>query len=198
MTGELDRALGRLAVIADEVDVRSGTPRHSARVTTLARRLLREFQVEGDEFATIVMAARVHDIGKQHMPEELLRKPGPLSEHEWEQIQLHPYFGAQALSLVPAWAGLAPIVFAHHERFDGGGYPQRVSGTRIPFGARVLAVADSLDAMISPRPYRSPYSLDQAVATLVAGANRQWDADIVAICVAMLREEEVAVSIRIS
>lgn len=198
MTGELDRALGRLAVIADEVDARSGTPHHSARVTALTKRLLRALRIEGDEFATIAMAARVHDIGKQHLPEEVLRKPGPLSEHEWEQMQSHPYLGAQALSVVPEWASLAPIVLAHHERTDGHGYPLRISGAKIPFGARVIAIADSVDAMMSVRPYRTPYSLDQVMAVLVTGAGSQWDAGMVAVCVALLQSDEFTLQARIS
>jgi HD-GYP domain-containing protein (c-di-GMP phosphodiesterase class II) len=198
MNGELDRALGRLAVIADEVDARSGTPLHSARVTVLTTHLLDALQVKGDELALIAMAARVHDIGKLQVPEELLRKPGPLSKEEWSLVRLHPHFGSRALAMVPEWEMLAPLVFAHHERMDGCGYPVRLPGAKIPLGARAIAIADSLDAMLSARPYQGPQSLERALATLVAGAGTQWDPQLVAVCVTMLHETEPLWGTRIS
>jgi HD-GYP domain-containing protein (c-di-GMP phosphodiesterase class II) len=188
MNGELDRALGRLAVIADEVDARSGTPLHSARVTVLTTRLLDALRIQGDERALIAMAARVHDIGKLQVPEELLRKPGPLSKDEWSLVRLHPHFGSRALSMVPEWEMLAPLVFAHHERMDGCGYPRRLPGANIPLGARAIAIADSLDAMLSARPYQGPQSLDCVQATLLAGAGTQWDPHLVAVCMPLLYE----------
>jgi hypothetical protein len=166
--------------LADRVDQRDPyTHHHSIRVTTMTQEILRELQVVGPEARLIVTAARVHDIGKIAIPEDLLHKHEQLTPEEWAIIHTHPGVGSDMLTTYPAFARGAGIVRGHHERWDGQGYPDKIKGTDIAFGARVIAVADSFDAMTSDRPYRTAMTTERAVAILQAGAGTQWDPEIV-------------------
>jgi putative nucleotidyltransferase with HDIG domain len=124
---------------------------------------------------TVVKAAILHDIGKIGTPDEILFKAGPLDEREWVTMREHADFGAEILTELPALAQYAGIVRAHHERWDGTGYPNGLRGEEIPFEARVVAVADAFHAMISRRPYRDAISQRDAMEILRAGAGTQWD-----------------------
>ena len=129
-------------------------------------------------------AAFLHDIGKVRLGEELLTKPGPLSSGEWGEMQQHPYHSYLILTQVDHLREAAEIVYAHHERYDGTGYPRRLQGQEIPLEARIFAVADAYDAMTSDRPYRDALSHEQAVQEIVGQADRQFDAQVVAAFVA--------------
>jgi HD-GYP domain-containing protein (c-di-GMP phosphodiesterase class II) len=126
-----------------------------------------------------VSAARVHDVGKIGIPDDILRKPGALSDDEWAVMKMHPEQGADLLAQYPDFRRGIDIIRHHHEAWDGSGYPHRLKANEIPFGARVIAVADSYDAMTSDRPYRRGKSPTEAAAILRDGRGIQWDAQIV-------------------
>ncbi len=179
-----------LESMADAVDMRDPyTGGHSRRVTEVSAGILRVLGKHGPEVDLIISAARVHDIGKIGIPDQVLKKKGPLTPEEWALMETHPDQGAELLRRYPDFARGADIVRHHHERWDGTGYPHRLKGTDIPFGARVIAVADSYDAMTSERPYWRGMSPHQAAAILREGRGRQWDASIVDALLSTIAEQ---------
>ena len=126
------------------------------------------------------LAAVLHDVGKIAIPDQLLAKPGPLDEHEWELIRRHTLIGQRILEAAPALRDVAPIVRASHERIDGRGYPDGLEGDGIPIGARIIAVSDAYDAMVSERPYRATLTPEQALAELARHSGTQFDPVVVA------------------
>jgi HD-GYP domain-containing protein (c-di-GMP phosphodiesterase class II) len=166
--------------MADHIDLRgSYTKGHSDRVQELVAGILAELGMHGQEARQIITAARLHDLGKIGLPDQLLISSGALSPEEQDLLESYPSRGAELMKAYPDFARGLEMVRHHHERWDGTGYPDRLSGTDIPFGARVIAVADSFDAMTSERPYRRALSIDQAAQILRGGAGRQWDPQIV-------------------
>ena len=122
----------------------------------------------------------LHDIGKIAIPNHILEKPGPLNAAEWHLMQTHPTIGAEILSDVTLLEGQGiDVVRSHHERWDGGGYPDGVSGAVIPVGARIFALADALDAMTSDRPYRRALGWQHTTEEILAGNGRQFDPSVV-------------------
>ncbi len=166
--------------LADTVDLRDPyTGGHSRRVSELVRQILYELSLQGQEVELIVSAARVHDIGKVGLPDEILRKPGCLTPDERKLMETHVDIGAQLLQRFPDFARGKEMVRHHHERWDGKGYPDRLREMEIPLGARVIAVADGFDAMTSDRPYRPAYSVEKALDILREGRGTQWDPRVV-------------------
>ncbi|HXT35503.1 MAG TPA: HD-GYP domain-containing protein [Chloroflexota bacterium] len=166
--------------MADAVDLRDPyTGGHSRRVTEYSGAILRQLGIQGPEVTLIVAAARVHDIGKIGIPDAILNKAGRLTDEERLEMEAHPVYGESLLKRHADFARGTKIVRHHHERWDGAGYPDGLRGTDIPFGARVVAVADSYDAMTSDRPYRRGMSIQDAAAILQQGREHQWDAAIV-------------------
>ena len=169
-----------LETLADTVDLRDpNTGGHSLRVGELCVATLRELGIGGAEADLIISAARVHDIGKIGTPDVILLKAGRLEPDELLIMQAHATRGADMLLRYRDFTRGAEFVRHHHENWDGRGYPSGLAGTAIPFGARVIAVADSYDAMTSTRPYRSPMSPTDAVSLLRVGRGVQWDPRIV-------------------
>jgi hypothetical protein len=169
-----------LEQLADTVDLRDPyTGGHSRRVTDYCAGILRALDCTGPEAALILAAARVHDIGKIAIPDGILNKPGPFTAEERAIMETHSERGADFLERYADFARGVEIVRHHHESWDGTGYPHRLAGTAIPFGARVIAVADSFDAMTSDRPYRRGMPAQQAAAILRDGRAQQWDARVV-------------------
>jgi len=152
---------------------------HSSRVAEFSEAIARALECRSEDADLIVAAARLHDIGKSRVPAAVLNKPGPLTQAEWEVMRAHAEIGANALQDCPAFAKLAAIVRHHHERWDGRGYPHQLRATTIPLGARIIAVADSFDAMTSDRPYHRRMRAEEAVNVLRQGRGTQWDAVIV-------------------
>jgi HD-GYP domain-containing protein (c-di-GMP phosphodiesterase class II) len=176
-------ALGTAAVdvLARAVDVRDDyTGRHSAQVGALARRVGERLGMTGDEMKLLECAARLHDVGKLGVPDTILRKPGPLDEAEWSVMRRHPEWGAEMVASVPGLEQIGRLVGSHHERWDGGGYPDGLAGEAIPLASRVISVCDAYEAMVSRRPYRSSLSARSALAELAAGAGSQFDPQVVA------------------
>lgn len=159
---------------------------HSHATGAWCRRLSAAMRLPAEQTDVIVKAGILHDIGKIATPDSILFKPGPLDAAEWKTMQEHAAFGAQVLSELPALAAFAPIVRAHHERWDGEGYPDRLKGEQIPFEARVVAVADAFHAMISDRPYRPAIGQREAMTILKDGSGTQWDPTVVHAMITML------------
>jgi len=156
-----------------------GTCCHSKATAEWARRLATAMECDAEATDFIELCALMHDIGKISTPDAVLLKPGSLSADEWDLMRDHSAAGARILNQIPSLQCCAIIVRAHHERFDGSGYPDGLYGERIPFEARVVAVADAFHAMISERPYRQPISPRQALQILQDGRGTQWDPDVV-------------------
>jgi HD-GYP domain-containing protein (c-di-GMP phosphodiesterase class II) len=152
---------------------------HSRRVSSYAGRIARELRLSASEIGKIEAAALVHDVGKIYTPQEILNKPGRLTDREFAIVKLHPRDGAELLGDVGD-AELTAIVLHHHERLDGDGYPDGIGGEEIPLGARIIAVADTFDAITSTRPYRPPRSHKEAIDILSRESGKQLDADVVA------------------
>jgi len=179
-----------LEAMADAIDLRDPyTGGHSRRVTALCEAILREMQLSGPDVDLVITAARIHDIGKIGIPDGILNKAGPLSAEERAIMETHSALGANMLIRYRDFARGVAIVRHHHERWDGNGYPDGKAGLDIPFGARVLAVADSFDAMTSDRPYRAGMSVARASQILLNERGKQWD---VAIVDAFLRTLPIA------
>jgi hypothetical protein len=142
----LDAGVGILGRAVDARDAYTGA--HSAHVSALARRVGGRIGLEGGDLALLEYAARLHDVGKIGVPDAILRKPGPLDEAEWAVMRLHPEWGAEMIAEVPGLEELAALVVAHHERWDGSGYPRGLAGERIPLASRVISVCDAYEAMV--------------------------------------------------
>jgi HD-GYP domain-containing protein (c-di-GMP phosphodiesterase class II) len=153
---------------------------HSLRVARLAVRLGEQMGLKRPVISDIYLAGLLHDIGKIGIKDSVLKKEGKLTEEEWHHVQEHPVIGHHLLSRVHQLAHLLPGVRNHHERYDGHGYPDGLAGEDIPLLARVLAVADACDAMMSVRPYRRALPTAQIDVIMREGAGSQWDAKIVA------------------
>jgi hypothetical protein len=168
-------------VLARAVDIRDDyTGRHSADVGSLARRVGERIGMTTAQLAVLEWAARLHDVGKLGVPDAILQKPGPLDEREWEVMRRHPEWGAEMVARVPGLEELARLVGAHHERWDGSGYPDGLAGEAIPLASRVISVCDAFEAMVSRRPYRAPLTVESALRELLASAGSQFDPHVVA------------------
>ena len=171
---------GTLKALARAVDAKSSwTAGHSERVTRLALKLADTLIPDPKERENLHRAGLLHDIGKLGIPTAILDKPGELSDQECETLKAHPQTGARILEPIKEYEVLIPMVLQHHEHFDGKGYPQGLSGNSINFGARILAVADSYDAMISDRPYRDGLPLEQVIEIMQEESGRQFDPVVV-------------------
>jgi HD-GYP domain-containing protein (c-di-GMP phosphodiesterase class II) len=149
--------------------------KHSMRVKVLTHRFLTVLNLDQDEVMTIEAAAFLHDLGKIGIDDALLHKSTPLSIEEFEVIKKHPALGAMILSQFKAMKPVMPLVYYHHERWDGNGYPVGLQGEAIPYGARILAITDAFDAITSQRPYQAPRTPVQALAEICACAGTQFD-----------------------
>jgi putative nucleotidyltransferase with HDIG domain len=172
-------AEGTTALLAMLAERDYGTCCHSKATAEWARRLATAMDCNLEATDFIALCALLHDIGKISTPEYVLLKPAPLATDEWDIMRDHAAAGARILTQIPSLQRCAIVVRAHHERFDGGGYPDGLYGSSIPFEARVVAVADAFHAMISERPYRQPVTPRQALQILQDGRGSQWDADVV-------------------
>jgi two-component system cell cycle response regulator len=157
-----------------------GLREHVGEVVLTAISIGETFGLSPDELEELRLAARLHDVGKLAVPDDVLQQPGPLHPEEWAFIREHTVIGERILAAAPGWPGVGAIVRATHERWDGTGYPDGLAGAAIPLAARIIAVCDAFSAMTSPRPYRLPIARDQALEELHAHAGTQFDPDVVA------------------
>src|SRR5262245_581448 len=162
---------------------------HGARVAALARRLALAAGLPPLAAETIANAGLLHDLGKVVIPETILTKPGPLTTAEWELVRRHPLTGAQILAPLEFFTEGAVIVLHHHERLDGSGYPDGLRGDAIPLGARVVAIADVYDAMVSDRVYRERLGPRAAIEHLRTQAGRQLDARLTRLFIELVESD---------
>lgn len=148
---------------------------HSERVVTFSLRLGHELNLEKDALRDLELGALLHDIGKIGVPDAILRKPAALNSEEWNKMKLHPLHGQKILRNIPFLEGAARVVCQHHEKWDGSGYPHGLRGEGIDLGARIFAVADAFDAMISDRIYRRGRAFQDALEEILRCAGTQFD-----------------------
>jgi putative nucleotidyltransferase with HDIG domain len=185
--GELERSYDiTLQALGDALDLKdSETEGHSRRVTAFTIAIARALGVPREQIAVIARGAFLHDIGKMAIPDHILRKPGKLDDDERAIMREHCYHGYQMLKKIPFLAEACEIVYSHQEHFDGSGYPRGLKGKEIPLGARIFSVADTLDAIISDRPYRPARSFGEARKEIQAWVGRQFDPEVVEVFVKM-------------
>jgi diguanylate cyclase (GGDEF)-like protein len=155
------------------------TKEHSRKVMTFAVGLARRFGIPEEEVEVIRNAAILHDVGKIGIPEEILMKPGRLTEEEYSLMKTHPAIGADIVGQAQFLVGELPIIRHHHERFDGKGYPSGLRGEEIPLAARIVSIADAFDAMTSERVYRRKMGIDNALREIQRCAGTQFDPNLV-------------------
>jgi two-component system, cell cycle response regulator len=152
---------------------------HLADVAELAARVAGELRMGAEQRDELVRAAELHDTGKMAIPDAILNKPGALDDQEWEFMHKHPLIGERIIAAAPALGPVARLVRASHERWDGHGYPDGLSGEQIPLGSRVVAVCDAYEAMVAGRPYSEPVSQGEALEELARCAGTQFDPEVV-------------------
>jgi putative nucleotidyltransferase with HDIG domain len=155
------------------------TSGHSQRVAKLTAAIAQKIGITGEMLLEIEQGAFLHDIGKLRIPDGILLKPGPLDASEWTTMRCHPSHGRDFLQKVEFLKGAAQIVYTHHEKFDGSGYPQGLRGEEIPIGTRCFAIVDAVDAMIYKRPYNRPLSFEQAADEILRCAGFHFDPELV-------------------
>ncbi|MFT4035053.1 MAG: HD domain-containing protein [Patulibacter sp.] len=186
-------AVRRLTALAEVVD--GETPEHSRRVGRAAESVARRMGLDREFVAVIREAAPLHDVGKFEVTRSILEKPGPLTTREREEMQRHAAAGASLCLEAgddPVLRMAARIARSHHERWDGRGYPDRSAYDSTPLAARIVAVVDVYDALVSQRPYKGPWAPERAVRFLSEHAGTQFDPDVVAAFVSLAACNELA------
>ncbi|MBI4845051.1 MAG: response regulator [Candidatus Omnitrophica bacterium] len=183
---EIENILYTLINIIDAKD--AYTRSHCERVTSLAVLLAQELKLSNEQISLIEKAAKLHDIGKIGIPESILNKPGALTVEEFNVIKQHSVFGEKICEPLRSLRPVLKIIRHHHEHFDGTGYPDGLSGEKIPLEARVIAIADGYDAMATNRPYRNALLQAEIVDILHEGSGSQWDPDITKAFLKMIGE----------
>jgi HD-GYP domain-containing protein (c-di-GMP phosphodiesterase class II) len=179
-----------IRVVTAAIDAKSHyAARHSSRVTQLSLMIGKRIGLSPEQTITLELAAQLHDIGKIGTPEEVLTKPGMLTDEEWVDVLKHPALGSAFLAAVPELSEIASAVRHHHEHYDGTGYPDGLQGPAIPLFARIIAVADAYDAITSDRPYRKTKTHQEAAKELELHSGKQFDTVLVHQLLAALSEE---------
>jgi putative nucleotidyltransferase with HDIG domain len=184
---ELERSYDiTLQALGDALDLKDAeTEGHSRRVTAFTMAIAKAMGVPREQIDVIARGAFLHDIGKMAIPDNILLKPGKLDDKEREIMREHCFHGYQMLKKIPFLAEACEIVYSHQEHFDGSGYPRGLRGNEIPLGARIFSVADTLDAIISNRPYRPARTLEEARKEIKAWTGRQFDPEVVDVFLKM-------------
>ena len=196
-TAQLRKAMGNLErsyditleALGDALDLKDAeTEGHSKRVTAFTIAIARAMGLAKEEINVIARGAFLHDVGKMAIPDNILRKPGKLDEEEILIMREHCWRGYQMVKKIPFLQEASEIVYSHQEKFDGSGYPRGLKGNEIPLGARIFAIADTLDAMTSDRPYRPAQSWQAAREEIERFKGRQFDPEVVAVFQSMPNE----------
>jgi diguanylate cyclase (GGDEF)-like protein/putative nucleotidyltransferase with HDIG domain len=177
-------AVSGLAEVLSERDRYTG--QHSEEVLDLVEQVARVLIVDEHEVQRVRYAALLHDIGKVGIPDEILQKEGALDDDEWQSMRQHPVIGERILRAIPGLGSVARIVRHEHERFDGSGYPDGLSGEEIPIGARIILACDAYNAMISDRPYRKALTHALAIRELAKNAGTQFDPEVTEVLIGCL------------
>ena len=164
---------------------------HCERLASLAVRLAELRGMTPEEIETIRLGAILHDVGKIGIPDRVLLKPGALDDEERRIVETHPEIGDKLLEPLDLLGGARPIVRHHHERWDGTGYPDRLAGSDIPVGARIVAVADSIEVMSARQLYRQPRTRSEVIDELVAHRGEQWDPEIIDLALGLIESGEL-------
>ena len=164
----------------------SNAGKHSAKVAVWVRTTARKMNFDEKNIQSIFWAALLHDIGKISVPDQILRKNGPLNNQEWTVMKLHPTVGANIVSSQKNIAHLAPIIHTHQEKFDGTGYPQGLCGDDIPLEARIVSVVDAYDAMTDDRVYRKARTHSEAILELKRMGGKHFDPMVVSVFVGVV------------
>jgi two-component system, cell cycle response regulator len=175
-----------------------GTAQHAHSVAELAERVGTRLGMRGADLRALRWGALLHDVGKIEIRREVLNKPGPLSDCEFEEIKQHTVVGALMVERIARFGRVHHLVRWSHERWDGDGYPDGLAGLAIPLGARVICVCDAYDAMVSNRPYRSAMTVREALAELRSAAGSQFDPAVVDAVVAELAGDHALHDARIA
>jgi putative nucleotidyltransferase with HDIG domain len=190
---KLERALeDTIQAIATTIEARDPyTAGHQRRVAQLAAAIAREMGLPEDRVTGVLRGAEIHDIGKIYIPSEILSRPGRLSSTEFNLIKIHPQVGYDIIKEIDFPWPVASMILQHHERLDGSGYPNGLcGGDQIILEAKILAVADVVDAMISHRPYRAALGVEAALGEIVRHRGILYDEDVVDICVRLFRDNK--------
>ena len=166
------------------------TEGHTRRVTELTMRLARYMGISDSEMVNIHRGVLLHDIGKMAVPDHILKKKGKLTKEEWDEMCQHPVYAYNLLSPIAFLRGVLDIPYCHHEHWDGGGYPRGLKGEQIPLAARIFAVVDNWDALLSDRPYRKAWPRNKVIAYLRESAGTILDPKIVEIFLSMMESED--------
>jgi len=176
-----------LAALAERDYITEG---HARRLESLCRAVGEKERLSSHQLADLALLAQVHDLGKVGVPDQILFKPGPLNEEEWEIMRGHPEKGYRIASSSPDLAAVADLILKHHERWDGKGYPLGLSSTAIPVECRILAIVDAFDAMTTERPYNKTMTEKEAIRELRTHAGSQFDPELVESFIAVLKEQD--------
>ncbi len=175
--------------LANAVDARDKyTEDHSIRMEKYVEDISLDFGFSEDQIQTMRWSARLHDIGKIGIPDGILSKPGVLDTMEWVEMRKHPVIGYNILAPIKKMSNVGPIILAHHEKFDGTGYPNGLKGEEIPLGARILTVVDSYIAMTDNRIYRKSRTHEEAINELIACSGTQFDPKVVNLFLDLLKK----------
>jgi putative nucleotidyltransferase with HDIG domain len=184
--------VGLLHTMIRTLDLRDRmTARHSAAVAHYAREIAGAIGMSAAEQEIVHTAALLHDIGKFNLPDSILKADVPLGDEEWQLIRTHPEEGARLVAHLEGYAEAAELVRAHHERFDGKGYPHGLVGTQIPLGSRIISVADTYDVLTARDSYRKPVTSAEAIAELQRVAGTQLDPAVVSVFVELLGSKDL-------
>ncbi|HEY3764997.1 MAG TPA: HD domain-containing phosphohydrolase, partial [Gaiellales bacterium] len=187
IAGDEPEAVGVARALAFAAGLREGIPEeHADRVAGLAVMIAEQMRLPRQTVLRCRLAGWLHDVGKLAVPEQILTKPGPLDDPEWEIMRTHPVVGEGVVRRIPILTEAGAGVRHHHERYSGGGYPDGLAGTEIPLEARIVAAADAYAAMTTDRPYSAARTPERAAAELVASSGSHLDPDVVAALVCVL------------
>ncbi|MGM0420774.1 MAG: sensor domain-containing diguanylate cyclase/phosphohydrolase [Bacillota bacterium] len=164
------------------------TEEHAVRLTRLSQQLGRKLGLSRSELNRLSLLASLHDIGKTSVPEEILSKPGKLTDEEWEIIKEHPERGYKIASASEGFGIVAEEILSHHERWDGGGYPRGLAGEDIPYLSRIISIVDAYDVMITGRPYQDSISKTEALEEIAGGKGSQFDPELADVFIEMMKD----------
>lgn len=187
LAGILDKTVEAIALITEERD--PYTAGHQYRVAKLAEAIAKKIGLPDSDVHEIYLGALIHDIGKIHVPAEILVSPAKLSSIEFELIKTHPEAGYKIALSVPFSKTITDIILHHHERLDGSGYPHKLRDSEILFATRIVAVADVFEAMSSHRPYRAKHTIKETLNELIGGVDKHYDKTVVNCCVELITKD---------
>lgn len=179
-----------LAALADAIALREAQAMdHQRNVSQVARTIAQLIGMPQEETEGVRVAATLHDIGFILVPSGILNKPGPLDESEMAVVRQHPVYGAEIVKNIEYPWPVAEVILQHHERIDGSGYPQGLAGDDIMLEARIIGVADVIESMLAPRPWRGALSLEEALQEIQGGSGAKYDPHVVEACVELYTKE---------